>query len=194
MYPIMKMILITLILSALLGSVLCAPANSCINRTTVSNLDLPRFMGRWYEIARYDHSFERNLTAVQTHYTLLPNGHIEVVNRGIDERTGKEKVARGKAHTTNTPGRLRVSFFWFFFSDYNVLALAPDYAWCVIGSRSSKYLWILSRTPQLPTTTLSEILHQIEERGYPTAPLLFIDQPNGASDQATEQTMPSATT
>ena len=74
-----------------------------------------------------------------------------------------------------------------------MLAIGPDYSWTVIGSRSSKYLWILSRTPQLPETTLQEILHLIEERGYPTAPLQFIDQPK-ATHQATEQTMPSAST
>ena len=189
----MKMILITLILSALIGSVLCAPNNNCINRTTVTDLDLDRFMGRWYEIARYDHSFERHLTEVQTIYKRLEDGRIELINRGIDTRTGKEKVARGKAHISATPGRLRVSFFLFYYSDYNVLALAPDYSWAVIGSRSSKYLWILSRTPQLPEATLKEILHLIEERGYPTAPLQFIDQPH-TTHQATEQTMPSAST
>ena len=91
----MKMILITLILSALIGSVLCAPNNSCINSTTVTDLDLARFMGRWYEIARYDHSFERHLTQVQTDYKRLADGRIEITNRGIDTRTGKEKVARG---------------------------------------------------------------------------------------------------
>lgn len=189
----MKMILITLILSALIGSVLCAPNNNCINRTTVTDLDLDRFMGRWYEIARYDHSFERHLTEVQTDYKRLADGRIEITNRGIDTRTGKEKVARGKAHISTTPGRLRVSFFLFFYSDYNVLVLGPDYSWAVIGSRSSKYLWILSRTPQLPEATLKEILHLIEERGYSTAPLQFIDQPQ-ATHQATEQTMPSAST
>ncbi len=190
----MKMILITLILATLVGSVLCAPNNSCINRTTVSEIDLQRFMGHWYEIARYDHPFERHLEAVETDYRLLENGKIEVINRGIDGRTGKEKVARGKARTTDHVGRLRVSFFWFFYSDYNILALGPDYSWALIGSRSPKYLWILSRTPHLPASTLREILHLAEQRGYSTAPLLFIDQPDRSSNQATEQGIPSAST
>lgn len=190
----MKMVLITLILATLVGSVLCAPANNCIDRTTVSNLDLKRFMGRWYEIARYDHPFERNLEAVQTDYRLLENGKIEVINRGVDERTGKEKVSRGKAHTTDTPGRLRVSFFLFFYSDYNVLAVAEDYSWALIGGRSPKYLWILSRTPRLSAVTTRHILHLAEERGYATSPLMFIDQPETAEHQATEQAIPSAST
>ena len=190
----MKMILITLILATLVGSVLCAPNNSCINRTTVSEIDLQRFMGHWYEIARYDHPFERHLEAVETDYRLLENGKIEVINRGIDGRTGKEKVARGKARTTDHVGRLRVSFFWFFYSDYNILAVAPDYSWALIGSKSPDYLWILSRTPYLPALTLREILHQAELRGYSTASLIFVDQPAVEERQATEHSIPKATT
>ena len=188
------MILITLLLATLVGSVLCAPANNGIDRTTVSSLDLERFMGRWYEIARYDHPFERHLEAVETDSRMLPNGKIEVINRGIDERTGKEKVARGKARTTDIPGRLKVSFFWFFYSDYNVLAMAEDYSWALIGGRSAKYLWILSRTPRLSAATTRRILLLAEEKGYATSPLLFIDQPERAVNQATEQAMPSAST
>jgi len=190
----MKMVLITLILATLVGSVLCAPNNRCIDRTTVSSLDLQRFMGRWYEIARYDHRFERNLEAVSTDYSLLPNGRIEVVNRGVDSRTGREKVARGKARLTDQTGRLRVSFFWFFYSDYNILAVAPDYSWALIGSKSPDYLWILSRTPHLPALTLREILHQAEQRGYSTTSLIFVDQPAMEERQATEHSIPKATT
>lgn len=189
----MKMILVSIILSVLVGSVLCAPNNHCIDRTTVDTFDLPRFMGRWYEIARYDHRFERRLEAVSTDYTLLSDGTVEVLNRGIDERTGREKVARGKARVTDQPGRLRVSFFWFFYADYNVLALAPDYSWALIGSRSPKYLWILARTPQLSATQLGAILRLAEEKGYATAPLIYVDQPTKRG-QATEQSIPKATT
>ena len=170
------MVLITLILATLVGSVLCAPNNRCIDRTTVSSLDLQRFMGRWYEIARYDHRFERNLECVETDYTRLADGTIEVVNRGIDSRTGEEKVAHGRAHATPTAGKFRVSFFLFFYSDYNVLAVGPNYEWAVIGSRSPKYLWILARTPEIKETTRDEILRFIARRGYPTAPLIFVSQ------------------
>ena len=172
----MKMILITLILATLVGSVLCAPNNSCINRTTVSEIDLQRFMGHWYEIARYDHPFERHLEAVETDYRLLENGKIEVINRGIDGRTGKEKVARGKARTTDHVGRLRVSFFWFFYSDYNILDMGEKGEWALIGSRSPRYLWILSRTPTLPDATIDHIIDLAEKRGYNTENLIF-DQP-----------------
>ena len=79
------------------------------------------------------------------------------------------------------PGRLRVSFFWFFYSDYNVLELGPDYDWALVGGGSSKYLWILSRTPRLPSRTLNQILRLAEARGYRTGKLLFVDQGQGIS-------------
>lgn len=174
----MKYVMISLILLLLLGCIFCSPAANQIDRTTVDTLDLKRFLGHWYEIARYDHRFERNLEQVETDYTLLPNGEIEVLNRGIDRRTGKEKVARGRARTTDQAGLLRVSFFWFFFSDYNILAVGPNYEWAIIGSNSPDYLWVLARHPHLDTATLHHILQLIEQRGYSTAPLLFIEQPS----------------
>lgn len=172
----MKYIILSLVVILLLSCIFCAPSAFSINRTTVSNLDLDRFMGHWYEIARYDHRFERNLECVETDYTRLADGTIEVVNRGIDSRTGEEKVAHGRAHTTSTAGKFRVSFFLFFYSDYNVLAVGPNYEWAVIGSRSPKYLWILARTPEIKETTRDEILRFIARRGYPTAPLIFVSQ------------------
>lgn len=174
----MKIVILSLLLAALLFCVLCAPAADCIDRTTVPSLDLDRFFGHWYEIARFDHRFERNLEAVETDYTLLPDGRITVENRGVDDRTGRRASARGKAHTTRTPGRLRVSFFWFFYSDYNILERGDDYEWLLVGSRSPKYLWILSRSPHLDVETTNRILQLARRRGYATSQLLFIDQPD----------------
>lgn len=169
----MKYILITLTVVLLLSCVFGAPAASFLDRQTVPTLDLNRFLGHWYEIARYDHSFERDLESVETDYTLRSDGKIEVVNRGIDRRTGKEKIARGKAKTTDQPGRLRVSFFLFFYSDYNILELDEDFQWALIGSKSPKYLWILSRTPHLDTQTLNYILRLAQQRGYSTSKLIW---------------------
>lgn len=178
----MKIVLLSLLLFALLFCILCAPAADCIDRTPVPTLDLDRFLGHWYEIARFDHRFERNLEAVETDYTLRPDGRIAVANRGVDERTGHRSAAHGKARTTRTPGRLRVSFFWFFYSDYNVLERGDDYEWLLVGSRSPKYLWILSRTPRLDVETTNRILRLARCRGYATSQLLFVDQP--AADSA----------
>ncbi len=172
----MKYIMIALLILLLTTCVFCSPAANCIDRTTVDSLDLKRFLGHWYEVARYDHRFERDLEWVETDYTLLPNGDIEVVNRGVDSRTGEEKVAHGNARTTDKAGQLRVSFFWIFYSDYNILAVGPNYEWAIIGGRSPKYLWILARKPKLDTATMNHILHLITQRGYPTAPLIYVDQ------------------
>ncbi len=173
----MKIVLILLLLVLLLTCVVCSPAADCIDRATVPSLDLDRFLGHWYEIARFDHRFERNLEAVETDYTLQPNGSIRVENRGTHDRTGQRKRSIGKAHTTRTPGRLRVSFFWFFYSDYNVLEIGDKYDWMLIGSRSPRFLWILSRTPLLDIETTNHILQLARNRGYATSRLLFVDHP-----------------
>lgn len=174
----MKIILFVLACALLIGGVAAvrAKAPQKIDRTPVATFDLSRYMGTWYEIARYDHKFERGLEAVQATYTLGPDRRVKVENSGFDVRSGRRSVALGKARTTDVPGRLRVSFFWIFYSDYNVLALGPDYGWALVGSRSPKYLWILSRTPTLPRESLDEILRLARQRGYDTDRLIYVDQ------------------
>lgn len=147
-----------------------------VDRRTVASLDLNSIMGVWYEIARFDHRFERGMESVTATYTLLPNGTVEVKNRGM--RDGREHISVGHAKTTLEPGRLRVSFFWKFYSDYNVMAVAPDGGWMLIGSHSPKYLWILSRTPQLPEKTLEYIVALAAQRGYDVSQLIYVKQTN----------------
>lgn len=147
-----------------------------INTSTIDNLDLKRYMGRWYELARYDHSFERNMEHCEAYYTLEPDGKIGVRNSGIDSRTGVLKITDGKAKLGKYPGQLRVSFFLFFYSDYNIMALGENYDWALVGSKSPKYLWILSRTPSLPEETLEHILDIARERGYDTDKLIWVQQ------------------
>ena len=154
----------------------CSAQRSSIDRTTVASLDVKRYMGTWYEIARYDHSFERNMERCKAQYTLLPDGKIVVENSGYNTRTGRYKTSVGKAKAGESAGQLRVSFFWFFYSDYNILALGKDYDWALIGSHSPKYLWILSRTPQLPEATISHILDIAQKRGYDISKLIWVKQ------------------
>ena len=157
-------------------SIGCTAQTSNIDSSTVPTLDLDRYMGRWYEIARFDHRFERNLEQCEAIYKRLPEGKISVENSGVNAITGKHKTSYGKAHVGKSPGQLRVSFFWFFYSDYNILALDDDYQWSLVGSRSPDYLWILSRTPQLPKQTLDSILNIARKRGYDTSKLIFVKQ------------------
>ncbi len=172
----MKITIILLIVALIILFAVYGRDGRQIDRTTVPSLDLPRYMGTWYEIARLETRFEQGLDRVQARYELRPGGRVSVLNSGVDVRTGERREAHGKARTTPTPGRLQVSFFWFFYSDYNVLALGDDYEWSLVGSRRSKYLWILSRTPTLPSATLDRILQLARRRGYDTDKLLFVGQ------------------
>ena len=162
-----------LLLSLVLLLVACAFGSNrkSVSHKTVSDLDLNEFMGTWYEIARFDHRFERGMTNVTATYRLLDDGKIEVINRGI--RDGKPMESIGKAKTTDIPGRLRVSFFWEFYSDYNILAMGPNGEWVLIGSKSPNYLWIMSRTPHLDTTTLGHVIALAQARGYDTDKLII---------------------
>ena len=137
-------------------------------------IDLNKYLGKWYEIARFDHSFERDMQRVMTEYILMPDGKIKVINTGY--RDGKFKESIGKAKLTETPGLLRVSFFMNFYSDYRVLMIDKDYNYVLVGGNSPKYLWILSRTPQLEATTLQKIIDVAEEKGYDTDNLIYVEQ------------------
>lgn len=153
--------------------------NENMDFSTVDQLDLNRYMGTWYEIARFDHRFERNLVGVTATYELTPDGKITVINAGYKNSfDGKFKTAKGKAKQPNPeePGKLKVSFFLFFYADYFVLELDENYEWALVGSSSDKYLWILSRNPALPEYTMDIILQKARERGYDTSKLIWVEQ------------------
>lgn len=147
-----------------------------IDNHTVSSLDISRYMGTWYEIARYEHHFEKGMTHVTATYAIKPNGKIMVLNEGF--KKGKHKQVIGKAYQPQTtePGKLKVSFFLWFYSDYYIMELDDDYQYAVIGSSSEKYLWILSRTKVLPAPLYAELLQRIQKRGYNTDKLIIVPQ------------------
>jgi len=146
-----------------------------VDRRTVPTLELHTLLGRWYELARFDHSFERGLTQVEARYELTDKGMIRVENSGFDVRSGTRRTAVGRAKPTGEPGRLRVSFFWKFYADYNILERGDRGEWMLVGSRSPRYLWILSRTPSLPLQEFERILDAARQRGYDTAGLILRD-------------------
>lgn len=137
-------------------------------------ISLNKYLGKWYEIARFDHSFERDMQKVTAEYKLMPDGRIQVVNSGYKD--GKFKETIGKAKTTDISGLLRVSFFMNFYSDYRVLFIDKDYQYVLVGGSSPKYLWILSRTPQLEDDILQDILYVAKERGYDTDDFIYVEQ------------------
>ncbi len=139
-------------------------------RATVANVDLERYAGVWYEIARFPHSFEKGLVGVTATYTKLPNGKIEVLNQGfkgtLDGKRSKAK-AWAKIPNPNEPGRLKVYFFWPFGAEYLILDLDQEnYSYVLVGSSSPNYLWIMSRTPQMSEETYNYLVGKAKELGY----------------------------
>lgn len=155
-------------------------SNPMIDKTVVKELEIDKYLGTWYEIARYDHRFERGLVGVTANYSLRSDGKIKVINRGYKESfSGKFSEAIGKAkipNPENEPAKLKVSFFWFFYGDYYVLELDKNYQWAIIGSSSDNYLWILSRTPQMDKKIYRECLDRLTKRGYAISKLIEVEQ------------------
>ena len=162
------------LLACILGLLSACEASTKVDNSTVSSLDLNRYLGFWYEIAKYDHYFERDLDYAMAHYTLRDDGKIDVLNTGIQD--GRAKDAKGIAKTTDVPGLLRVSFFGPFFNDYRVMMIDEDYQYALVGGGSEKYLWILSRIPVLDDATKSYILAEADRRGYDTSKLIWVKQ------------------
>ncbi|MEI7422792.1 MAG: lipocalin family protein [Prolixibacteraceae bacterium] len=149
-----------------------------IDKTTVKQLDIDKYLGTWYEIGRYEHSFEKNLVGCTATYTKMDNGMIEVLNQGYYKTlSGKHKTAKGKAKLTDQPGKLKVSFFLFFYADYNILELDQEgYQWAIIGSSGPGYLWILSRKPVVSDSFYRELLLKAESRGYDSSKVIKVLQ------------------
>lgn len=145
-----------------------------VDNSVVTAFDLGRFLGSWYEIARFDHRFERGMEQTKANYVLRDDGKVDVLNTGV--KNGKLSEAKGTAKLTDTPALLRVSFWGPFYSDYRILLLDNDYRYALIGSGSDDYLWILSRTPQISEDTKSLILAKAQQRGYDTDRLIWVKQ------------------
>ncbi|WP_312589580.1 lipocalin family protein [Comamonas terrigena] len=144
----------------------------------VSDFELGRYLGKWYEVARIDNRFEKGLQRTQAEYSRLPNGGIRVENRGYDPRKREWHIATGKAKTVLGPdvGALKVAFFGPFYDGYNVVALDPKYRWAmVVGSQLDRF-WILSRTPFLPMGVEERLLRQAREMGVPVDRVIWVHQ------------------
>lgn len=137
----------------------------------VSRVDLNRYMGKWYEIARLPNPFQKKCAAaVMATYTLLADGKVSVLNECL-QSSGKSKSAKGKAKVADsaTNAKLRVTFFWPFYGDYWILELGADYEYAVIGEPKRRYCWILSRTPEMEESLYQELIGRIAKQGYDTS-------------------------
>ena len=147
--------------------------------SVVDMVDLDRYAGRWYEIARYPNSFERGCVGVTADYTPRDDGRIEVVNTCFESSLeGRERVIRGTARVVDatTNAKLKVSFFWPFEGDYWIIDLAEDYSYAVVGSPDRQFLWILSRTPAMDDGLYEQILDTLPERGFDPELLEIVPQ------------------
>jgi len=157
--------LLVLILAA--GSVVSTASTTELK--TVDSVDLDRYLGTWYEIASYPAWFQKNCTAVKAEYALRDDGLISVINSCRKHTLdGKLKKADGKAKIVDpeSNAKLKVSFFGPFWGPYWIIDLDTDYEWAVVGVPNRKYLWILSRTPEMDGKTYAGILDRLVDQGF----------------------------
>jgi apolipoprotein D and lipocalin family protein len=147
------------------------------NVTPVSDFDVDRYLGEWYEIARLDHSFERGLEKITAQYSLKPDGGLRVVNRGFDTASGQWREAEGKAWFIDDPqtGRLKVSFFGPFYGAYNIIQLDhKDYQYALVCGPDTSYLWILARAPDLDRAIVEQLVSYAADLGFDTSQLIYV--------------------
>jgi apolipoprotein D and lipocalin family protein len=144
----------------------------------VSELDLDRYKGTWYEIARLDHSFEQGLSNVTAEYSLNPDGSIAVINRGYSAEEGAWQEADGHAVPVedSAAGHLKVSFFGPFYASYVVFRLDEDYQTVYITGYNRDYLWLLARSPRVDDGTIEAFKSEAKAKGFDLSELILVDQ------------------
>jgi apolipoprotein D and lipocalin family protein len=145
----------------------------------VADFELARYLGRWYEIARLDHAFERGLTHVTADYRQQADGKVQVVNRGYRPEEGRWETAEGVAAFVGPPnvGRLKVSFFGPFYGAYTIIALdRTAYQYALVCGPSRSYLWILSRKPRLAPGVFGDLVARARALGFAVDQLIMVDQ------------------
>jgi len=170
-----KLFLYTLIfMSLLLSSCITMDRNNMKPLETVNFVDINRYIGEWYEIARYEHRFQKGCVGSKATYSLRDDGKITVVNECFEKSFSDNiRSAKGKAWVVDkqSNAKLKVSFFWPFSGDYWVIDLGENYEYAVVGHPGRKYLWILSRTPEMDENVYNEILARLENQDYDTTKL-----------------------
>lgn len=147
------------------------------NITPVDNFSLERYLGKWYEIARLDHSFERGLTSVNAEYSLRPDGGVKVINRGYSQKEKKWKEIEGRGYFVDRKdvGFLKVSFFGPFYGSYVVFDLDRDnYSYALVCGPDKSYLWILARNPKMDDTLKKRLIDKAAALGFATDQLIFV--------------------
>ncbi len=148
------------------------------NVKPVDNFEIEKYLGKWYEIARLDHPFERGLTRVTANYSLREDGGVRVLNRGYSEKEKEWKEAEGKAYFVRgtTIGYLKVSFFGPFYGSYIVFELDHEnYQYALVCGPDKSYLWILYRNPEIEKDLKNTLITKAAAMGFDTSKLIFVD-------------------
>jgi apolipoprotein D and lipocalin family protein len=169
-------ILISFLLTGIFTMGLFSCATIPKGAEAVQAFDKEKYLGKWYEIARMDFKFEKNLNNTTAVYSINDNGTIKVVNRGFNTKKEEWTQAMGKAKFVGDEnvGMLKVSFFGPFYSGYNVIAVDQNYKYALVAGKSLKYLWILSRDTDIPKEIKDKYLEMAEDIGYDTSTLLWV--------------------
>jgi len=160
--------LLTALVALLCNSSATAMSPTLPALETVAQVDLQRYLGRWYEIARYPNRFQQGCQDSHADYSLRDDGDIEVLNSCRDAARGTIRQAKGRAWVVDSASnaKLKVSFFWPFRGDYWIIELGPDYEYAVIGTPDRSYFWILSRSPQMAEGLYEQILQRAGQQGF----------------------------
>jgi apolipoprotein D and lipocalin family protein len=167
-------VLITVIILVTISGCLGIPEGV----TPVDNFELNKYLGKWYEIARLDHSFERGLNNVTAEYTLREDGGIMVLNRGYLTENQEWNEAEGKAYfiESENQGYMKVSFFGPFYGSYIVFELDKEnYQYAFVSGPDRDYLWLLSRTPSVNKELIERFVNTSKKLGYETENLIFVE-------------------
>ncbi|CAM4129596.1 lipocalin family protein [Pseudoalteromonas byunsanensis] len=167
------------------ASILCATLLFLLTACTglpqgikpVNNFELQKYQGKWYEIARLDHSFERGLNNISANYSINDDGTVKVINRGYDKQQRSWQLAEGKAKFVGdeTTGHLKVSFFGPFYGSYVIFKLDKEqYQYAYITSYNKDYLWLLSRTPTLDKAIIADFVHTAQQYGFDVEQLIYV--------------------
>ena len=152
----------------------------------VKDFELERYLGKWYEIARLDHSFERGLDNISAEYTLREDGGVKVINSGFSKEDNAWEQAEGKAYFVDSTdsGHLKVSFFGPFYGSYVIFELdQKDYQYAFVSGPNTSYLWLLSRTPQVDQEILERFKKRSNELGFDTNKLIYVQHDNAEKDK-----------
>ena len=160
----------------------CLALAGCVSRpdqvTPVTPFKSELYLGKWYEIARLDHRFERGLSQVTAEYSMRPDGGIKVINRGFDAANSAWKQSEGKAYFVGASDTayLKVSFFGPFYGSYIVFDLDPAYRVAMVSGPDTSYLWILARTPAIDAAVKARLVAKAKSLGYATEKLIWVEQ------------------